>query len=115
MHCTGRAFFPGFDATDGGYAEFLKTSVRSVIKLSPGTDPASLAPFADAGITAYHAVKKLLPTIIPGTNVVVLGVGGLGHFGVQILQAMSPARVIALDMREERIGLARRPGADGAV
>ena len=60
MHCTGGSFFPGFDGTDGGYAEYLKTNVRAVIKLAPGTDPGSLAPFADAGITAYHAVKKLL-------------------------------------------------------
>jgi D-arabinose 1-dehydrogenase-like Zn-dependent alcohol dehydrogenase len=114
MHCTGPAFFPGFDGTDGGYAEFLRTSARNVIKLAPGTDPASLAPFADAGITAYHAVKKILPSIIPGTTVVVLGVGGLGHFGVQILKAMSPARIIALDMREERLDFARRLGADEA-
>src|SRR5205814_1018938 len=59
MHCTGQAFFPGFDGTDGGYAEYLRTNARTIIKLAPGTDPASLAPFADAGITAYHAVKML--------------------------------------------------------
>lgn len=114
MHCTGGSFFPGFDGTDGGYAEYLKTNVRSVIKLAPGTDPASLAPFADAGITAYHAVKKLLPTIVPGTVAVVLGVGGLGHFGIQILKALSCARVVALDMRPERLDFARRLGADEA-
>jgi D-arabinose 1-dehydrogenase-like Zn-dependent alcohol dehydrogenase len=114
MHCTGKSFFPGFDGTDGGYAEYLKTSARAVIKLAPGTDPASLAPFADAGITAYHAVKKILPQIIPGTTVVVLGVGGLGHFGVQILKALSPARVIALDTNPDRLDFALRLGADEA-
>jgi D-arabinose 1-dehydrogenase-like Zn-dependent alcohol dehydrogenase len=114
MHCTGKAFFPGFDGTDGGYAEYLKTSARTVIKLAPGTDPASLAPFADAGITAYHAVKKILPQIIPGTTVVVLGVGGLGHFGVQILKALGPARVIALDTNADRLDFALRLGADEA-
>jgi len=114
MHCTGASFFPGFDGTDGGYAEYLRTSARAVIKLAPGTDPASLAPFADAGITAYHAVKKILPKIQPGTTVVVLGVGGLGHFGVQILKAMSCAEVIALDSRAERLGFAQRLGADAA-
>jgi D-arabinose 1-dehydrogenase-like Zn-dependent alcohol dehydrogenase len=114
MHCTGQSFFPGFDGTDGGYAELLKTNVRSVIKLAPGTDPASLAPFADAGITAYHAVKKLVPRIIPGTTVVVLGVGGLGHFGVQILKALSPARIIALDTQPARLEFAKRLGADEA-
>jgi D-arabinose 1-dehydrogenase-like Zn-dependent alcohol dehydrogenase len=114
MHCAGASFFPGFDGTDGGYAEFLRTNVRSVIRLAPGTDPASLAPFADAGITAYHAVKKLLPRIAPGTTVVVLGVGGLGHFGIQILKALSPARVIALDTNAARLEFAKQLGADEA-
>jgi D-arabinose 1-dehydrogenase-like Zn-dependent alcohol dehydrogenase len=114
MHCTGGSFFPGFDGTDGGYAEYLRTNVRAVIKLAPGTDPASLAPFADAGITAYHAIKKQLPRIQPGTTAVVLGVGGLGHFGVQILKALSCARVIALDTRAERLDFAKRLGADEA-
>lgn len=114
MHCTGASFFPGFDGSDGGYAELLRTNVRAVIKLAPSTDPGSLAPFADAGITAYHAVKKLLPKIQPGTNVVVLGVGGLGHFGVQIIKALSCARVIALDTRAERLEFAKRLGADEA-
>ena len=114
MHCTGGSFFPGFDGTDGGYAELLKTNVRSVIKLAPGTDPATLAPYADAGITAYHAVKKLLPLINPGTTAVVLGVGGLGHFGIQILKALSCARVIALDTRPEKLDFATRLGADEA-
>ncbi len=114
MHCTGQSFFPGFDGTDGGYAEYLKTNVRAVIKLAPGTDPASLAPFADAGITAFHAVKKMLPRISPGTTAVVLGVGGLGHFGIQILKALSCARVIALDTRAERLEFAKRLGADEA-
>src|SRR3979411_99129 len=112
MHCTGESFFPGFDGTDGGYAEYLRTTVRAVIKLAPGTDPASLAPFADAGITAYHAVKKLLPSIHPGTTAVVLGVGGLGHFGIQILKALSCARVIAIDTRPERLRLAPPVGGE---
>jgi NAD+-dependent secondary alcohol dehydrogenase Adh1 len=114
MHCTGQSFFPGFDGTDGGYAEYLKTNVRAVIKLAPGTDPASLAPFADAGITAYHAVKKQLSRLTPGTTAVVLGVGGLGHFGIQILKALSSSRVIALDTRPERLDFAKRLGADEA-
>jgi D-arabinose 1-dehydrogenase-like Zn-dependent alcohol dehydrogenase len=114
MHCTGGSFFPGFDGTDGGYAEYLRTTARAVVKLAPGTEPSPLAPFADAGITAYHAVKRVLPRIAPGSTVVVVGVGGLGHFGVQILKALSCAHVIALDTREERLDFARRLGADEA-
>ncbi|HUY54325.1 MAG TPA: NAD(P)-dependent alcohol dehydrogenase [Candidatus Nanopelagicaceae bacterium] len=104
--------FPGLDGTDGGYAEYLKTSERTIIKLAPGTDPVPLAPFADAGITAYHAVKKALPYIYPGTQVVVVGIGGLGHFAVQLLKVMSPATVIALDTNRERLNFAQQLGAD---
>lgn len=104
--------FPGLDGTDGGWAEYLKSSVRNVIKLAPGTDPVPLAPFADAGITAYHAVKKAIPYIHPGTNVVVVGVGGLGHFGVQLLKVMSTGTVIALDSNPDRLTFAEEIGAD---
>ena len=107
-----KGVFPGLDGADGGWAEYLKTSVRNVIKLAPGTDPVPLAPFADAGITAYHAVKKAVPYIHPGTNVVVVGVGGLGHFGVQLLKVMSTATVIALDANRDRLSFAKDIGAD---
>jgi D-arabinose 1-dehydrogenase-like Zn-dependent alcohol dehydrogenase len=110
-----RGVFPGLDGTDGGFAEYLKTSARAVIKLAPGTDPVPLAPFADAGITAYHAVKKVAPFIYPGTWAVVVGVGGLGHFAVQLLKVMTTARVIALDARPERLDFAQELGADEAV
>jgi D-arabinose 1-dehydrogenase-like Zn-dependent alcohol dehydrogenase len=107
-----KGVFPGLDGADGGWAEYLKSSVRNVIKLAPGTDPVTLAPFADAGITAYHAVKKAVPYIHPGTNVVVVGVGGLGHFGVQLLKVMSSGTVIALDSNRDRLAFAEEIGAD---
>ncbi|AEJ41330.1 zinc-containing alcohol dehydrogenase [Sulfobacillus acidophilus TPY] len=114
MYCT-QGHFPGLDGTDGGYAEYLKTSVRSVIPLAPGTDPVPLAPFADAGITAYHAVKKLVPLTAPGTTVAVIGIGGLGHFAVQILRALTPATVIAIDTQSQRLDFATEIGAHHAV
>lgn len=110
-----RGVFPGLDGADGGWAEYLKTSARAVIKLAPGTDPVPLAPFADAGITSYHAVKKVQQYIYPGTWAVVVGVGGLGHFGVQLLKVMTTAQVIALDAREDRLEFARELGADETV
>jgi D-arabinose 1-dehydrogenase-like Zn-dependent alcohol dehydrogenase len=113
MHCAS-ASFPGLDGTDGGFAEYLKTSARAVIKLAPGTDPASLAPFADAGVTAYHAVKKIAPATYPGSTAVVVGIGGLGHFAIQLLRVMTTARVVALDTRPERLDFARSLGADEA-
>ena len=77
VHCEAQAF-PGID-TDGGMAELIKTSARSVVKLGAGVEPAAVAALADAGLTAYHAVKKAVPLLHPGTTCVVMGAGGLGH------------------------------------
>ena len=70
-------------------AEYLLTSARACVKLDPETRPADVAALADAGITAYHAVRKALPLLYPGTTAVVIGAGGLGHIGVQCLAALS--------------------------
>ena len=56
MHCEN-AFFPGLSNNDGGMAEYLRTSARACVKLDPSTQPADVAALADAGITAYHAVR----------------------------------------------------------
>ena len=114
MHCpTWR--FPGVDGLDGGYAEYMRTSARSVVKLAADTDPASLAPHADAGLTDMHAVKQILPFTRPGATVVVIGVGGLGHIAIQLVHALTPARVVAVATRPERAEFARRFGADEVV
>lgn len=113
MYCPSIRF-PGVDGTDGGYAEFVRTSVRAVVPLPAGTDPAPLAPLADAGITAYHAVRRIRQLGRPGSTIVVMGVGGLGHLGIQLLKAMTAAAVVALDLSPERLEFARRLGADYA-
>ncbi len=114
MYCSNLRF-PGVDGTDGGYAEYLLTTARAVVPLPLGTDPAPLAPFADAGITAYHAVKKTLHLMHPGLTVVVIGVGGLGHFALQLLKCMTPSQIVAIDVAPERLDFARRLGADYAL
>ncbi len=113
MYCAGIRF-PGVDGSDGGYADYLLTSVRSVVPLRSGTDPLPLAPFADAGITAYHAVKRIAPFTFPGAVVAIIGIGGLGHFAVQLVRAMTPARVVAIDVSPERLEFARKLGAEEA-
>ncbi|MFW6205531.1 MAG: NAD(P)-dependent alcohol dehydrogenase [Actinomycetota bacterium] len=113
MHCENQAF-PGID-TDGGMAQFLKTSARSAVKLAPGVEPAAVAALADAGLTAYHAVKKALPLLYPGTTCVVMGAGGLGHIGIQCLRAMSATRIVVLDRNQEALALTREWGADETV
>lgn len=113
VHCEASRF-PGID-TDGGMAEYLRTSARSVVKLAPGVEPASVAALADAGLTAYHAVKKALPLLYPGSTCVVVGAGGLGHIGIQCLRAMCATRVVVLDANEEALALTRDWGADETV
>src|SRR5213076_1693370 len=113
MHCTNQAF-PGI-SVDGGMANFLKTSARAVVKLEPSLHPKDIAALADAGLTAYHAVKKASAQLYPGTKVVVIGAGGLGHIGVQCLKALTPAEIIVVDPSEPARELAKSLGADQAV
>ena len=113
MHCS-RAAFPGMD-TDGGMAELLKTGARAVIRLDPRLAPEDVAALADAGITAYHAVKKAAALLYPGTRAVVIGAGGLGHIGIQCLKALTPAEVIVVDRSREALELCKGWGADHMV
>lgn len=113
MHCENGAF-PGI-SQDGGFADLLKTNARAVVKLDPILKPVEIAALADAGLTAYHAVKKALPVLYPGTKAVMIGAGGLGHIGIQSLKAMSPAELIVLDPSEEALALAKEIGADKTV
>jgi NAD+-dependent secondary alcohol dehydrogenase Adh1 len=113
MHCPNGSF-PGIDR-DGGFADFLKTSARSVVKLDPGLEPKDIAALADAGLTAIHAVKKAIPVLGSGTRAVVIGAGGLGHIGIQCLSTMTPAEIIVIDPSEPALALARELGADHTV
>jgi NAD+-dependent secondary alcohol dehydrogenase Adh1 len=113
MHCAnGR--FPGIN-TDGGMAELLKTSARACVKLDPALQPADVAALADAGLTAYHAVKKATPQLYPGTSAVVIGAGGLGHIAIQTLAALTPATIIVVDPNPAALDLAKQLGAHHSV
>jgi NAD+-dependent secondary alcohol dehydrogenase Adh1 len=113
MHCVNGSF-PGINR-DGGFAEFLLTSARSVVKLDPSLEPASIAALADAGLTAIHAVKKAIPVLGAGTKAVVIGAGGLGHIGIQCLKAYTPTEIIVVDPNEKALALAKELGADHTV
>src|SRR3989440_6026095 len=113
MHCLSGSF-PGIDR-DGGFADLLKTSARSVVKLDTSLQPKDIAALADAGLTAIHAVKKAIPVLGPGTRVVVIGAGGLGHIGIQCLKALTPAEIIVIDPSEPALALAREVGADQTI
>ena len=100
----------------GGYAELMHVpSERFLIPLD-GLDPVAAAPLADAGLTPYRAIKKVLPHLYPGAAVVVVGIGGLGHMALQILKAVAPStRIIAVDVARDRLDAALALGASDAV
>jgi NAD+-dependent secondary alcohol dehydrogenase Adh1 len=108
QHCENSRF-PGVDS-DGGMAELLLTSARSAVKLTKGLEPVDVAAQADAGLTAYHAVRKAVPLLYPGTTCVVIGVGGLGHIGVQCLLAMTATTVVVVDRSDAALELASSYG-----
>ncbi len=114
MQCEN-GFFPGLSNNDGGMAEYLRTTARACIKLDPSTNPADVAALADAGITAYHAVRKAVPDLFPGTTAVVQGAGGLGHIAIQTLAAITGTRIIVVDRNPDALALAKQIGADETV
>jgi NAD+-dependent secondary alcohol dehydrogenase Adh1 len=113
MHCVASSF-PGLSG-DGGMADLLLTSERACVRLDPTTQPKDVAALADAGITAYHAVRKAVPLLYPGTACVVIGAGGLGHIGIQCLAALTATKVIVVDRNPDALKLAEQIGANETV
>jgi len=97
---------------DGGFGEYAVAYARYVVKVPAGIDPIEAAPLTCAGVTTYKAVK------VAGTRssdlVAVFGVGGLGHLAIQYA-AIAGGRVIAVDLIDEKLELARELGAEFTV
>jgi len=100
---------------DGGLASHMIVPSARFLCALGDLDPKSAAPLTDAGLSTYHAIKRSLSILRPGSTAVVIGVGGLGQMAVQILKAISPARVVAVDLSSEKLALAKRFGADATV
>ncbi|WP_067860146.1 NAD(P)-dependent alcohol dehydrogenase [Nocardia shimofusensis] len=101
---------PGLDR-DGGMAEYVRIPARAFVSIGD-LDFLQAAPLADAALTSYHAVAGAREQLLPGATAVVIGVGGLGHMAVQILAATTAARVVAVDLSEDKLALATANGAD---
>jgi propanol-preferring alcohol dehydrogenase len=99
---------------DGGMADYIKVPARFLEPLGD-LDPKESGPLADAGLTPMHAINGARHRLTPGSTAVVIGAGGLGHVGIQILKATCAARVIAVDISEEKLKLAQECGADELV
>ena len=106
--------FPGVSC-DGGYAEALKTSVRNIVKLPQPLIPKGVAAYSDAGLPAYKKAKKASRHLLPGEKCVVIGSGGLGHIGIQVLRSMCAADIIVVDPSDLSLSLAESCGAEYLV
>jgi propanol-preferring alcohol dehydrogenase len=97
---------------NGGYAEFLKAPASHALKIPDSLSSVQAAPLFCAGVTVYRALKH--SGILPGQRLAVFGIGGLGHLAVQFGQAVG-AEVVAIDISEEKLALARSLGASTAI
>jgi NAD+-dependent secondary alcohol dehydrogenase Adh1 len=113
MHCAHHDF-TGL-SVDGGFTEYLVVGEREIVPLPSGIDPVDVAPHSDAGITAYHAIKKLSHLMLPGSTTVVLGAGGVGHIGLQLAKELGSSTVLAVDPHPDRRKLAVELGANQAL
>lgn len=117
-YCERHATIPTYGGglgSDGGMAEYMIVpSARLLVPLGR-LDPVTTAPLSDAALTPYHAIKTALPLLTPDATVLVLGVGGLGHMAVQILRALTPARLIAGDIDDVKLSHARELGATHTI
>jgi len=107
--------FGGGLGLDGGMAEYMLVPATRLLLPLGDLDPRDAAPLSDAALTPYHAIKRSLHLLVPGSTAVVIGVGGLGHMAIQILRALTPATVIAVDVSADKLRLAREVGADEAL
>jgi len=96
---------------DGGYAEYvLVPNYKYLVKIGDDMDTDISAPLACAGLTAYGAIKNA--NLKPDDNVVIVGTGGLGLMAIQLAKAVTGARIIAMDIDDKKLEVAKKEGAD---
>ncbi len=101
---------------DGGYSEYMRVPSRDYLIPIGDMDPATTAPLACGGLTAFRAVKRTLSHLeVPQAKAVVIGAGGLGQFAIQFLKKLANVELTVLDMSEDKLAAALELGADHAV
>jgi propanol-preferring alcohol dehydrogenase len=97
---------------DGSFGTYMLVDTRYCARIPEGSDPVEVAPILCAGVTVYKGLK--VSETKPGQFMVVSGVGGLGHVAVQYAAAMG-MRVIAVDIADDKLALAKKHGAEFTV
>jgi propanol-preferring alcohol dehydrogenase len=101
----------GLSNFDGGYAEYLLVPHERYLVPLTQLAPADAAPLTDAALTPYHAIRKALAFMEPDHHVLVIGLGGLGQYGIKLLSLLSGCPIIAVDVAESKLATARTLGA----
>ena len=113
------AQWPGLSNYDGGYSQYLSVpSYRFLIKVGNNMKlgPHEIAPLTDAGLTPYRAIRRFRHLLVPGTAVAVVGIGGLGSYGIQYARLLAPnSTTIAIDRNAKKLDLAKQFGADHCI
>ena len=110
----GKSYGGGL-GSDGGMANYMIVPTTRLLVPLGNLDPKDAAPLSDAALTPYHGIKRALPLLTPDSTAVVLGVGGLGHMAVQILKAITGARIVAADLSDAKLEMAKKHGADFTI
>jgi propanol-preferring alcohol dehydrogenase len=100
---------------NGGYAEYvLIPSYKYLVKIGDDIDIDAAATLSCSALTAYGAVKNA--NLNPDDNVVVVGAGGLGLMAMQLAKTVTGARIIAMDIGDDKLKAAKEDGgADDVV
>ena len=97
-------------SVDGGMAEQCIVTADYAVKVPEGLDPAQASSITCAGVTTYKAIKEA--QLQPGQWIVLYGAGGLGNLAVQYAKKVFNAHVIAVDINNDKLALAKEVGAD---
>lgn len=100
---------------DGGMAEYMLVPAERLLLPLGDLDPRDAAPLTDAALTPYHAIKRSLHKLVPGSHAVVIGAGGLGHMAIQLLAELAPTTIVAVDRAADKLALAAEVGAVATV
>ncbi|MBT0773102.1 NAD(P)-dependent alcohol dehydrogenase [Kineosporia sp. J2-2] len=110
MLCLKGMTSPGL-GSDGAMADYMVVDTPRHLVPIGDLDPVRAASLTDAALTPYQAILSVLPKLHAGTTTVVLGVGGLGHVAVQLLRELTGTRIVAMDVTQEKLDLAKECGA----
>jgi D-arabinose 1-dehydrogenase-like Zn-dependent alcohol dehydrogenase len=108
----GSAHFNG-DPTEGGYATHHRAASRFVVKIPDDIPSEHAAPMLCGGVTMFSPLRKA--AIGPGSSVGIVGVGGLGHYGVLLAKAMGADKVVGISRRANKRAEVLGVGADDYI